>query len=43
MKDSLLLEESNPEVQSSLKSEVEIDPLAGEQTWPTEEELAEAG
>ena len=28
--------------QESLQREVELDPMEGEQTWPTEEELAEA-
>lgn len=28
--------------QESLQSEVEPDPMEGEQTWPTDEELREA-
>ena len=28
--------------QESLDREVELDPMEGDQTWPTEEELAEA-
>jgi pre-rRNA-processing protein TSR1 len=32
----------DPALQQSLQSEVPIDPMAGEQTWPTEEELAAA-
>ena len=31
-----------PLSQESLVREVELDPMDGEQTWPTEEELAEA-
>ncbi|XP_042232188.1 pre-rRNA-processing protein TSR1 homolog isoform X2 [Homarus americanus] len=38
-----LLQEADPALQEQLKSTNEIDPLEGEQTWPTEEELAEAG
>ncbi|XP_050723085.1 pre-rRNA-processing protein TSR1 homolog isoform X2 [Eriocheir sinensis] len=37
-----LLEEANPDLQESLTSTNEVDPMEGEQTWPTEEELAEA-
>lgn len=37
-----VLEKADPAVQQSLQSEVEIDPMAGEQTWPTNEELKEA-
>merc|ERR1711971_1541362 len=33
---------ADPEQQESLVRENAVDPLAGEQTWPTEEELAEA-
>lgn len=32
----------NPEIQENLISENEPDPMEGEQTWPTEEELREA-
>lgn len=34
-----LLEEANPSLQESLKSENEPDPLNGEQTWPYQEEM----
>ena len=34
-------EKANPSQQESLDSEVIPDPMEGEQTWPTEEELAE--
>eukprot|EP00041_Stephanoeca_diplocostata_P012260 m.205463 g.205463 ORF g.205463 m.205463 type:complete len:815 (-) comp18879_c1_seq1:424-2868(-) len=37
-----VLAEPTPELQQSLESEVPLDPLAGEQTWPTDEEIAEA-
>lgn len=41
-----ILEELTPEVEQQLKEEWDClnpyDPLAGEQTWPTEEELKEA-
>lgn len=33
-----VLEKANPLRQEPLVSEVEIDPMAAEQTWPTEEE-----
>ncbi|KAI9021947.1 hypothetical protein DFJ74DRAFT_671178 [Hyaloraphidium curvatum] len=39
MAPSLVLAEPDPEAQESLASENEVDPMAGEQTWPTEEEL----
>ena len=32
----------NPELQESTQSEAIVDPLEGEQTWPTDEEIAEA-
>ena len=35
-------ERPNPSMQESLESEVIPDPMEGEQTWPTEEELAAA-
>ena len=35
-----LLERADPGKQESLQSEVVPDPMEGEQTWPTEEELA---
>ncbi|KAK7483662.1 hypothetical protein BaRGS_00025095 [Batillaria attramentaria] len=37
-----VLAKADPQKQESLQSEVEPDPMEGEQTWPTEEELAEA-
>jgi len=37
-----LLERADPGRQESLQSEVIPDPMEGEQTWPTEEELAQA-
>ena len=37
-----MLEKSSPSQQESLQAENEIDPMEGEQTWPTEEELQEA-
>ena len=37
-----LLEKADPAKQESLDSENVPDPMEGEQTWPTEEELAEA-
>ena len=40
--DVRLLEKADPSKQESLQSEVVPDPMEGEQTWPTEEELAEA-
>ncbi|XP_041458939.1 pre-rRNA-processing protein TSR1 homolog [Lytechinus variegatus] len=39
---SKLLEVVDPHSQESLQSEAVPDPMEGEQTWPTEEELAEA-
>lgn len=33
---------ADPSKQESLQVEVEPDPMDGEQTWPTEEELKEA-
>lgn len=30
---------ANPDAQDALSMEAEVDPLAGEQTWPTEEEM----
>ena len=32
----------SPDAQESLESEIPIDPMAAEQTWPTEDELKEA-
>ena len=37
-----ILECADPQRQESLQAEVIPDPMEGEQTWPTEEELAEA-
>ena len=33
---------SDPSQQESLNIEAEVDPMEGEQTWPTEGELREA-
>ena len=33
---------ADPDKQESLQTEVNLDPMEGEQTWPTEEELSEA-
>ena len=38
----IILECTDPQQQESLQAEVIPDPMEGEQTWPTEEELAEA-
>ena len=38
---SRLLEKADPGKQESLMSEVVPDPMEGEQTWPTEEELTQ--
>ncbi|XP_006823486.1 pre-rRNA-processing protein TSR1 homolog [Saccoglossus kowalevskii] len=40
--DIKVLEVANPSKQESLESEVIPDPMEGEQTWPTVDELAEA-
>ena len=40
--DIKLLARADPAFQESLQSEVEPDPMEGEQTWPTDEELREA-
>ncbi|XP_042877630.1 pre-rRNA-processing protein TSR1 homolog isoform X2 [Penaeus japonicus] len=37
-----LIEEADPERQETLISTNEVDPMEGEQTWPTQEELEEA-
>nr|XP_053649916.1 pre-rRNA-processing protein TSR1 homolog isoform X3 [Cherax quadricarinatus] len=39
---TFMLAESDPALQETLTSTNEVDPMEGEQTWPTEEELAEA-
>lgn len=36
---TVLCDKANPAEQESLQSEVVPDPMEGEQTWPTEEEL----
>lgn len=36
-----VLDKVNPSQQESLESENVPDPMEGEQTWPTDEELAE--
>jgi pre-rRNA-processing protein TSR1 len=36
------IDKASPALQESLQSEVEPDPMEGEQTWPTEDELHEA-
>ena len=33
---------SDPSKQTPLEMEAEVDPMEGEQTWPTEEEIREA-
>lgn len=33
---------ADPSTQESLQAEAEVDPMEGEQTWPTESELLEA-
>ncbi|KAJ3017464.1 hypothetical protein HKX48_003533 [Thoreauomyces humboldtii] len=40
--DATVLDVPNPEVQDTLVAENEVNPMEGEQTWPTEEELQEA-
>lgn len=40
--DVKVLMKADPNKQASLQSEVVPDPMEGEQTWPTEEELQEA-
>ena len=37
-----VLDVADPKKQESLQSENEPDPMDAEQTWPTEEELAQA-
>ena len=41
--DIKVLHKADPAFQETLISEVIPDPMEGEQTWPTEEELREAG
>lgn len=40
--DLKVLMKADPDRQESLQAEVIPDPMDGEQTWPTEEELNEA-
>uniref|UniRef100_K3W7F2 Bms1-type G domain-containing protein n=1 Tax=Globisporangium ultimum (strain ATCC 200006 / CBS 805.95 / DAOM BR144) TaxID=431595 RepID=K3W7F2_GLOUD len=40
--EQFVLATANPELQEDLRYEAEYDPFAAEQTWPTEEELADA-
>lgn len=42
LNDAVLCDKPNPVEQESLQPEVVPDPMEGEQTWPTKEEL-EAG
>eukprot|EP00953_Heterococcus_sp_UTEX-ZZ885_P015065 8494-Heterococcus_DN1.PRE.3 len=42
VQDDEVLAIADPELQDSLAMEAQVDELAGEQTWPTEEELANA-
>lgn len=37
-----VLMKSDPSQRESLQTEAEVDPMDGEQTWPTESELLEA-
>lgn len=37
-----VLMKADPETRESLQAEAEVDPMDGEQTWPTEAELQEA-
>lgn len=37
-----VLMKADPEKRESLQVEAEVDPMDGEQTWPTEAELEEA-
>ncbi len=40
--DVRVLMKADPEKREHLQAEAEVDPMDGEQTWPTEEELEEA-
>ena len=42
MGETRILGTADANKQEPLEREVELDPMEGEQTWPTEEELAEA-
>lgn len=37
-----VLMKADPATRESLQAEAEVDPMEGEQTWPTESELLEA-
>lgn len=37
-----VLMKAEPSTRESLQAEAEVDPMEGEQTWPTESELLEA-
>lgn len=37
-----MLMKADPKSRESLQAEAEVDPMDGEQTWPTETELLEA-
>lgn len=37
-----MLMKADPSSRESLQAEAEVDPMDGEQTWPTESELLEA-
>lgn len=37
-----VLMKADPSCRESLQTEAEVDPMEGEQTWPTESELLEA-
>lgn len=37
-----VLMKADPSTRESLQAEAEVDPMEGEQTWPTESELLEA-
>ena len=41
--DIKILQKADPAFQETLVSEVVPDPMEGEQTWPTDEEINEAG
>lgn len=41
--DVKILQKADPAYQETLVCEVVPDPMEGEQTWPTDEEIKEAG
>lgn len=41
--DIKILQKADPAYQETLVCEVVLDPMEGEQTWPTDEEIKEAG